>query len=117
VYIVQEATESEKPPLFKYVEMSIEILEIMDDCVVAKKAAKMIQRALSRAQGNSTSAVNTSAVDASAQFQNAGISDISRSFNHYWGPLNLMDGEIDISFPFELGDLGEGQASYNDFDI
>lgn len=102
VYIVQGASEAEKHSLFGYVEMSIEILETMDDCVVAKKAAKMIQRALLRAKGNNESN-EQEARDADGD--NLMHEITSTTFNHYWGPLNLMDGEIDIAFPFELGDL------------
>lgn len=117
VYIVQEASELEKPTLFSYVEMAIEILETMDDCVVANKAAKMIQRALSRAKGNhpSTDDINDQLQQTT---QDTPMYDVSRTFNHYWGPLHLMDsldGDFDINFPFDLGDLDESQPVYNDF--
>ena len=92
--------------------MSIEILETMDDCVVAKKAAKMIQRALVRAKENKE--INEQGRDADGD--NLMHEITSTTFNHYWGPLNLMDGEIDIAFPFELGDLDEGNGNYGDFD-
>jgi hypothetical protein len=113
VYIVQEASGEEKHSLFGYVEMAIEILEAMDDCVVAKKAAKMIQRALVRAKENK---------DGNEQEGRDGDGDnlmhdfASTTFNHYWGPLNLMDGEIDVTFPFELGDLEEAGGDYGDYD-
>lgn len=90
--------------------MSIEILETMDDCVVAKKAAKMIQRALLRAKDNLSGNME---IDREGDI---GMHDtISTTFNHYWGPLNLMDGEIDVAFPFELGDLAEESGNYGDF--
>ena len=108
VYIMQEASESEKPALFKYVEMSIEILETMDDCVVATKAAKMIQRASLRAKDSSVGEARN------AEHEDAVMQDTTwMAFNHYWGPLNLMDGELDAAFPFELGDLNEN-GSYGD---
>lgn len=112
VYIVQEASESEKTSLYEYVEMSIEILETMDDCVVAKKAAKMIHRALSRAKGDSL-IINRDEVPEMPQ--DTAVYDMPRTFNHYWGPLHLIDGDWDINFPFELGDLEEGQSLYNNF--
>ena len=107
VYIVQEASESEKNSLFGFVEMSIEILETMDDCIVAKKAAKMIQRALLRAKEKSTEERSNE------ESPDTVIRDTaSTTFNHYWGPLNLMDGEIDVAFPFELGDLEDASGAW-----
>lgn len=100
VYIMQEASELEKPSIFGYVEMSIEILETMDDCVVAKKAAKMIQRALQRAKDN------VMGEGQNEEQQDTVMRDMaSATFNSFWGPLNLLDGDIDVAFPFELGDL------------
>lgn len=109
VYIMQEASDSEKSGLFGYVEMSIEILETMDDCVVAKKAAKMIQRALQRAKDNAVGG------GLNEEQQDTLMRDLaSTTFNSFWGPLNLLDGELDAAFPFELGDL-EGGENYRDF--
>jgi hypothetical protein len=109
VYIMQEASESEKSSLFGYVEMSIEILETMDDCIVAKNAAKMIPRAMMRAKDN------TMGESANEEQNETNMRDmISTTFNLFWGPLNLMDGEIDVTFPFELGDLDE-DVNYGDF--
>ena len=108
---MQEASATEKQLLFQFVEMSIEILETMDECVVAQKAAKIIHRALTRAKETSTSANHESYQRSREPF---GL-DVPPLFNHYWGPLNLMDGEIEFNFPFEMGDLYESQPSLGDF--
>ena len=108
VYIMQEASDSDKKPLFGYVERSIEILETMDECVVAKKAAKMIQKALLRAKDHAMEGTGNEEQQGTLMREMA-----STTFNHYWAPLNLMDGDIDVMFPFELGDLEEN-VSYED---
>ncbi|AEO63828.1 uncharacterized protein THITE_2010769, partial [Thermothielavioides terrestris NRRL 8126] len=43
VYVTQEASEGETAPLLKLVGMAVEILETMDECVVAAKAAQMLR--------------------------------------------------------------------------
>jgi hypothetical protein len=111
VYIAQEALETEKQSLFGYVEMSVEILEIMDECLVAKKAAKMIQMALARAKGTP----NSVEADPSQRPRDVLGNQASFPFNHYWGPLDLVQGDIDTSFPFELGDLDEIQGPFGEF--
>lgn len=50
MYVGQEATESEIHSLLKFVDMAIEILKTMDECVVAAKAARMLQRASEKAE-------------------------------------------------------------------
>ena len=117
VYIVQEASEAEKDSLWGYVEMSIEILETMDDCVVARKAAKMIQRALARAKEGKEGGEMDGRDGRDGEGDNLmqELAGTSTTFNHYWGPLNLMDGEIDVAFPFEMGDLEEGNGNFGDF--
>lgn len=50
VYINQEASEVEIQPLLKLVTMAIEVLETMaDECVVAGKSAKLLQKAMEKA--------------------------------------------------------------------
>ncbi|KAF4460529.1 hypothetical protein FALBO_12685, partial [Fusarium albosuccineum] len=50
IYIPQESRQDELAYLYKLVEMAIEILEIMDESVVATQAAKMFQETLMRAR-------------------------------------------------------------------
>lgn len=49
VYINQEASEAEIQPLLRLVHMAIEVLETMaDECVVAGKSAKLLQKAMEK---------------------------------------------------------------------
>lgn len=49
VYINQEASEAEIEPLLRLVHMAIEVLETMaDECVVAGKSAKLLQKAMEK---------------------------------------------------------------------
>lgn len=111
VYIMQEASEVEKPALFGYVEMAIEILETMDDCVVARKAAKMISRALTRAKERTTAEEDDTQRSTNAFEYNPyqGLTN-----NAYWGPLSLMDGEIDVNFPFQMTDLYDTSSIFGE---
>ena len=90
--------------------MSIEILEAMDECVVAKKAAKMIQRSLSRAK---ESALANDYDEGNQEMRRStAMYEVPKTFNHFCGPLHLMDGDFDI---FDLGDLNEGQELYHGY--
>jgi hypothetical protein len=53
--MTQEAVESEMQPLLRLVDMAIEILMIMDECVVALQAAKLLQGAREKATQKSSS--------------------------------------------------------------
>lgn len=96
---MKEAAESEMEPLLRVVAMAIEILETMDECVVALKAAKLMQRAMEKARRKfSTEAPSTVAATVEAN-------DAMLHLNHYWGPLNLIEGEMDFDFAFQLEDM------------
>jgi hypothetical protein len=79
--------------------MAIEILMIMDECVVALQAAKLLQGAREKATQKSP----PQAVSAA----NPGTSwpDGIVHLNHYWGPLNLLDGDLDQSLDMSLIDF------------
>lgn len=83
--------------------MSVEILETMDECIVAKKAAKMIRKALTR----ENEILKSVEVDSSQRSRDLSGNRTAFPLNHYWGPLDLVGSEMDISFPFEMGDLEE----------
>jgi hypothetical protein len=99
---MQEATENEVQPLLRLVSMAIEILETMEDSVVSLKAAKLLRDALCRAEKLQEEARQTTDT---VGILVAHASESILPFNHYWGPLNLIGGDIDVSFPFQLGDL------------
>jgi hypothetical protein len=96
---MKEATEAETEPLLRVVTMAIEILETMDECVVALKAAKLMQRAIDKARRKNSSET-TPTVAATIEANEAML-----HLNHYWGPLNLIDGEMDFDFAFQLEDM------------
>jgi hypothetical protein len=98
VYVMQEATEGEIPTLLRLVGKSIEILETMDECVVASKAAKMLHRALERAEKKFSAAANSTGPDSEG-------GDAFLHLNHYWGPLNFINGDMDLDFAFQLADF------------
>uniref|UniRef100_A0A8H7TWF8 Xylanolytic transcriptional activator regulatory domain-containing protein n=1 Tax=Bionectria ochroleuca TaxID=29856 RepID=A0A8H7TWF8_BIOOC len=99
VYMTQEAVESEMQPLLQLVDIAIEILMIMDKCVVALQAAKLLQGAREKATQKSP----PQAVSAA----NPGTSwpDGIVHLNHYWGPLNLLNGDLDQSLDMSLIDF------------
>ncbi len=104
VYITQEAAEIEIPPLLKLVGMAIEILETMDECVVAAKAAQMLRRASENAENKCSPAAADSAVPVAH-------GDPAVPWNQYWGPLNFVGGDMELDFSvFQLADLDWGNS-------
>lgn len=106
VYVTQEATESELGPLLKLVSMAVEILETMDECVVAIKAAQLLRRASEKAGKKFSAAESSTAADvgemhAATSHEN----DAMLHLNQYWGPLSFAGGEMDMDFGLHFGDL------------
>ncbi|KAI0121708.1 fungal-specific transcription factor domain-containing protein [Xylariales sp. AK1849] len=99
VYIMKEAREGEMEPLLRMVGMAIEILETMDECVVALKAARLLQKTMEKAT-KKFSMETPPTVAATVEANEAML-----QLNHYWGPLNLIDGEMDLDFAFQLDDV------------
>ncbi|KAK9776256.1 putative Fungal-specific transcription factor domain-containing protein [Seiridium cardinale] len=107
VYVMKEASEAEMEPLLRMVAMAIEILETMDECVVALKAAKLMQRAIDKARrkySTETPPMATATVDAN---------EAMLHLNHYWGPLNLIEGEMDFDFAFQLDDMDGANSMFS----
>jgi hypothetical protein len=94
----QVASDSELPSVSRYVEMAIEILEVMDESVIALKSAAMIKRALERVNKQSHNWVPAAPVPES---------DLWLPTHHYWGSLNLLDGQLDEGFPFQISSWPE----------
>ncbi|KAJ4142110.1 hypothetical protein NW754_014901 [Fusarium falciforme] len=101
VYVAQEAVETEIQPLLRLVDMAVEILMIMDECVVALQAAKLLQQAREKATQKSSAKTLTPT--------NPGASwpDGMVYLNHYWGPLNLLDGDMDQNLALSSIDFDE----------
>jgi hypothetical protein len=55
-YATQVAPSQERPDLFRLIDMTVEIFEVMEECVVAKKAGEMIRQSLSTARQRSNAA-------------------------------------------------------------
>lgn len=104
---MKEATEAEMEPLLRVVSMAIEILETMDECVVALKAAKLMHKSVEKARRKySTETPPTVAPSVDAN-------EAMLHLNHYWGPLNLIDGEMDFDFAFQLEDMHGTNSLFN----
>lgn len=104
VYVTQEATEAEVQPLLQLVSMAIEILETMDECVVALRSAKLLHKAIEKAEKK------FSASPAALQIPAMPPADAMLQLNHYWGPLNILDNEMDFGFAMQFADF-EGTNS------
>jgi hypothetical protein len=93
LYMTQAGNSNDLLPLSRYVEMAVEILEVMDESVIAVKSAGMIKHALER-------------VKASAPPVAPAVPDVETDLwlpaHHYWGSVNLLDGQLDESFPFQM---------------
>ncbi|KAF4985499.1 hypothetical protein FDECE_16520 [Fusarium decemcellulare] len=101
VYMAQEAVETEIQPLLRLVDMAIEILMIMDECVVALQAAKLLQQAREKATQKS-SANSVAPINPGASWPDGMV-----YLNHYWGPLNLLDGDMDQNLALSSIDFDE----------
>ncbi|KAJ5196696.1 hypothetical protein N7449_007175 [Penicillium cf. viridicatum] len=83
--------------------MAVEILMIMDECAFALEAAKLLRRGKEKAEAR------VMATDAAAMEPLFSGGDGSGHLNHYWGPFNLFDGDIDPNLAFSF--LGFDEAN------
>jgi hypothetical protein len=104
VFVSQGAAESEVLPVLSLVRMAVEILETMDECVVAAKAAKMLQSAVERVEKKLLTA--TDAPDSTWQGPDATL-----HLNPYWGPLNFIGGDMELDFALHLCDFEGADSS------
>jgi hypothetical protein len=88
--------------LSRYVEMAVEILEVMDESVIAVKSASMIRRALDRVKASVPPPAPSVAPGGPPDVVDA---DLWLPAHHYWGSVNLLDGGLDESFLFQLENL------------
>ena len=94
LYMAQAGNSSELSSLSRYVEMAVEILEVMDESIIAVKSAAMIKRALERVRKSSSPVPPAGP---------AAGNELWLPTHHYWGSVNLLDGQLDESFPFDMG--------------
>ncbi|KAB5543092.1 fungal-specific transcription factor domain-containing protein [Coniochaeta sp. 2T2.1] len=108
LYMAQAGTNnnpSELEPLSRYVEMAVEILEVMDESVIAVKSAGMIRRAVERVKAPPPPpGLAATPVAPMGQQQDLleNNNDMWLPAHHYWGSVNLLDGQLDESFPFQM---------------
>lgn len=131
VYINQEASEVEIQPLLKLVSMAIEVLETMaDECVVAGKSAKLLQKAMDteaamrhektseRLAATLMSMTGTGAAASTPSdgggggggggsgslAEGSGVASdplLGTEWRHCWGPGNLLDNDM-LGFDFGM---------------
>jgi len=120
------AGNEEVESLFRFVNMAVEILEIMDECDVALEAAKFLRLAKEKAEirlspqsaatyeedlmnhENSPLHTNTSL------FKNA---EGQVQWNQYWGPLGLMDSSgMDLDIATQLGASNQNNPMFLSLD-
>ena len=131
VYILQQGsngTAETTGPWLKLVSMAVEVLESMDECVVAVNAAGILQNVLQRLETKlslpkSQATATTTSPDHRATGAMAGEGFKLRlqesgdcagrggdgtitAFNyHGLAPLSFMDGSYDAGFPLQMADL------------
>lgn len=57
LYVTRVRTPTQCPPIVKSIEMAVEILEAMDDSVVARKSADIVKQTLKEARGTTIDSV------------------------------------------------------------
>lgn len=115
LYVSQgSASDEETMCNLKFVDMAIEVLEIMDECVAALEAAKLLRRARTKAESRH-SAGDVPMYDQNSARNAATETNVlspllthvdGQSFhlNNYWGPLGFLDGNsVDFDFPLQFG--------------
>lgn len=138
MYINQEASEAEIEALLRLVHMAIEVLETMaDECVVAGKSAKLLQKAMEKSAAarhersserlaatlmsmngggdppvlEPTGPANVNAAaSAGVAATDEGFADpmIAMQWRHCWAPVNLLDSEVmDFDFGIPFMDFDE----------
>ncbi|KAL6230897.1 fungal-specific transcription factor domain-containing protein [Aspergillus navahoensis] len=107
VYLFQAPREGEYDALFRQIETAIEILETMEESVVAAKAARLIQTALTSAREMTTSFdpgnVQTSLVDLNFP-----------PLNGLWGPFNLACDDPNPDMSLQFSDFGTDYSLFDD---
>ncbi|KAE8326305.1 fungal-specific transcription factor domain-containing protein [Aspergillus sergii] len=107
VYIFQAPPESEYDALSRQVETAIEILETMEESVVAAKAAKLIQTALISARERTTSFDPRNAQTTLAEWN-------FMPMNGLWGPFNMACDDPNADVRLQFSDFGVDCSLFDD---
>jgi hypothetical protein len=116
LYITQDsATNEEVRSLLQFVNMAVEILEIMEECVVAIEAAKLLRRAREKTESKLTSeptAMYRQETNGNTTPEGDFESEATQ-LNNYWGPLGLIDGSgMDFDIAFQLGAFDQNNPMF-----
>jgi hypothetical protein len=113
LYITQgSASREEVQSLFELVNMAVEILETIDECVVSLEAVRLLRSAREKAESKLSSdtaavysqeqPVEYASLESNPLFTH--VEGYSVQLNHYWGPLGLIDGSgMDFDIATQLG--------------
>lgn len=121
LYITQgSASREEVQSLFELVNMAVEILETMEECVVALKAARLLRSAREKAESRLSSEIaptynrehiNHASPEPNPLFTHSEGHPVQ--LNHYWGPLGLMDGgSMDFDIAAQLSAFDQNNPMF-----
>lgn len=107
----------------RFVDKAIEILEIMDECVAALEAAKLLRRAKEKAESRSsitTAGMHHDASQGDAMPYQDILSPLLSQMegehfplNNYWGPLGFIDGSgLDLDIAFQFGNFEDETPTF-----
>ena len=127
LYITQGiAVNDELPPLFELVDMAVEILESMEESVVALKAAKLLRRAkdkaVSRREPGDAATLGGSIFSGSLgeHEPNGPIFTNDETWptqmNHQWGSFGLIDSGMDFDMVTQFGAFDQNNPMFLYFD-
>lgn len=122
LYITQSSPDDEElRTLFDSLNMAIEILESMDESVVAQEAAKLLGRARDKAESRRFSNNDAMHDDVTTNPDNltdhpgdpssAILEGLSGQLNHYWGSFGLFDG-TGMDFDTQLGGFDQSNPMF-----
>jgi hypothetical protein len=98
IYVFETREGSDLDEQVRLVEMAIEILETMEESVVAAKAAKLIHSALARARQRDSDPDNTDPTIQGGKY----LPDSSG----LWSPLFMADNDPSFGLPLQFGEFG-----------
>ncbi|OAG12437.1 uncharacterized protein CC84DRAFT_123194 [Paraphaeosphaeria sporulosa] len=122
LYITQgSASHEEAQSLFELVNMAVEILETMEECVVALEAARLLRSAREKAESrlssetaaayNQEQPIGHASSEPTPLFTH--VEGHSVQLNHYWGPLGLIDGSgMDFDIAAQLGAFDQNNPMF-----
>lgn len=106
-YATRAAPLNERPDLYQYVDLSIEVLEVMEESVVAKKAAQMIRQIVNQARESAPDSDTPKAFqqqNQASQVQSASSSTFGPTHHGYMNDAVTMQmSDVPIGSDMDLG--------------